>query len=218
MGPVKRSVFVSLLLTIIVGVAGGADAGTPEWRYGGRILWVSAGTTSGELGTTGSHLDLSSGPGLEFDATVTFSDVIGVELSVGVSGHRLDLVGGDWDGIDGGWVGLVPLTALAQYHLPVYGPWDPYFGLGITWIGGFSSLSSDFQDAGVEDLDLKGGAGVAAQVGVNYQMKNRWYANVDLRYLGASIEATVRTDEGDLPTVTLDIKPWVFAVGFGYKF
>ncbi|MBD3872897.1 MAG: OmpW family protein [Acidobacteria bacterium] len=214
----KRSVFVSLLLTIIVGVAGGADAGTPEWRYGGRILWVSAGTTSGELGTTGSHLDLSSGPGLEFDATVMFSDVIGIELSVGVSGHRLDLVGGDWDGIDGGWVGLVPLTALAQYHLQVYGPWDPYFGLGITWIGGFSSLSSDFQDAGVEDLDLKGGAGLAAQIGTNYQMNNRWYANVDLRYLGASLDATVRTDEGDLPTVKLDIKPWVFAIGCGYKF
>jgi len=215
---VKRSVFVSFLLTIFVGAAGVAEAQTPEWRYGGRVLWVSAGTTSGELGTTGSHLDLSSGPGLEFDATVMFSDLFGVELSVGVSGHRLDLVGGDWDGIDGGWVGLVPLTALAQYHLQVYGPWDPYFGLGITWIGGFSSLSSDFQDAGVEDLDLKGGAGIAAQIGTNYQMNNRWYANVDLRYLGASLDATVRTDEGDLPPVTLDIKPWVFAVGFGYKF
>ena len=218
MGPVKRSVFVSLLLTIIVGVAGGADAGTPEWRYGGRILWVSAGTTSGELGTTGSHLDLSSGPGLEFDATVMFSDVIGVELSVGVSGHRLDLVGGDWDGIDGGWAWLVPVTALAQYHVQVYGPWDPYFGFGITWIGGFSSLSSDLENAGVEDLKIKGGFGLAAQVGTNYQMNNRWYANIDLRYLGASIDATVGTDEGDLPTVTLDIKPWVFAIGFGYKF
>ena len=214
----KRSVFVSLLLTIIVGVAGGADAGTPEWRYGGRILWVSAGSTSSEFGATGSHLDLGSGPGLEFDATVMFSDVIGVELSLGASGHRLDLVGGDWNGIDGGWMWLVPLTALAQYHVQVYGPWDPYFGLGITWVGGFSSLSNEFEDAGVEDLDLKGSVGVAAQVGVNYQMNNRWYANLDLRYLGASLEATVRTDDRDLPTVKLDINPWVFAVGFGYRF
>ena len=214
----KRLIFVSFLLTIFFGAAGAADAQTPEWRYGGRALWVGAGTTSDELGDTGSRLDLSSGPGLEFDATAMFSDVIGVELSVGVSGHRLDLVGGDWNGIDGGWVWLMPLTALAQYHLQVYGPWDPYFGLGITWIQPFSSLSNDLKDAGVEDLDLKGGAGVAAQIGTNYQMNNRWYANVDISYLGASIEATVRTDEGDLPTVKLDIKPWVFAVGFGYKF
>jgi len=155
---VKRLIFVSSLLTIFFGAAGAADAQTPEWRYGGRALWVGAGTTSGELGDTGSRLDLSSGPGLEFDATAMFSDVIGVELSVGVSGHRLDLVGGDWNGIDGGWVWLMPLTALAQYHLQVYGPWDPYFGLGITWIQPFSSLSNDLKDAGVEDLDLKGGA------------------------------------------------------------
>jgi len=215
---VKRSVFLSFLLAIFVGAPGAADAQTPEWRYGGRALWVSAGTTSGELGTTGSHLDLGSGPGLEFDATVMFSDLFGVEFSLGASYHRLDLVGGDWNGIDGGPVWLVPLTAIAQYHVQIYGPWDPYFGLGITWIQPFSSLSSELREAGVEDLDLKGGAGLAAQAGVNYQMNNRWYANLDISYLGASIDATITTEDGDLPTVKLDIKPWVFAVGFGYKF
>ena len=214
----KRSVFLSFLLAIFVGATGAADAQTSEWRLGGRAQWVSAGATSDELGTTGSRLDLSSGPGLEFDATVMFSDLFGVEFSLAASGHRLDLVGGDWDGIDGGWVWLAPLTAIAQYHVQIYGPWDPYFGLGITWIQPFSSLSSEIRDAGVEDLDLKGGAGLAAQAGVNYQMNNRWYANLDISYLGASIEATVTTEDGDLPTVKLDIKPWVFAVGFGYKF
>ena len=214
----KRSVFLSFLLAIFVGVTGAADAQTPEWRLGGRAQWVSAGATSAELGTTGSRLDLSSGPGLEFDATVMFSDLIGAEFSIGASYHRLDLVGGDWNGIDGGPVWLVPLTAIAQYHVQVYGPWDPYFGLGITWIQPFSSLSSELRDAGVEDLDLEGGIGVAAQAGVNYQMNNRWYANLDISYLGASIDATVTTDEGELPTVKLDIKPWVLAIGLGYKF
>ncbi len=214
----KRSLFVSFLLAVIVGAAGSADAQTPEWRLGGRVLWMSIDTTSGELGATGSRLDLGSGPGLEFDATVMFSDLIGLELSVGASSHRLNLVGGDWDGIDGGRVWLAPLTALVQYHVQVYGPWDPYFGLGITWIGGYSNLSSELQDVGVEDIKLKGGAGFAAQAGVNYQMNTRWYANLDISYLGSSLDATVRTDEGDLPTVKLDIKPWVFAVGFGYKF
>jgi outer membrane protein len=214
----KRSVFLSFLLAVFVGIAGAANAQSPEWRYGGRALWVSAGTTSDELGTTGSRLDIGSGPGLEFDATVMFSDVIGAEFSLGASYHRLDLIGGEWDGIDTGWALLVPLTAIAQYHVQIYGPWDPYFGLGITWIQPFSSLSSEIRDAGVEDLDLKGGAGLAAQAGVNYQMNNRWYANLDISYLGASIDATITTEDGDLPTVKLDIKPWVFAVGFGYKF
>jgi outer membrane protein len=59
---------------------------------------------------------------------------------------------------------------------------------------------------------------VAAQIGANYQMDNRWYLNIDLRYLGTSLDAQVRTDEGDLPTVTLDAKPLVISLGFGYKF
>jgi len=214
----KRSVFLSFLLAVFVGIAGAANAQSPEWRYGGRALWVSAGTTSDELGTTGSRLDIGSGPGLEFDATVMFSDVIGAQFSLGASYHRLDLIGGEWDGIDAGWALLVPLTAIAQFHIPVYGPWDPYLGLGATWIQPFSNLSGEAQNAGIDDLDLKGGAGLAAQAGVNYQMNNRWYANLDISYLGASIEATVTTEDGDLPTVKLDIKPWVFAVGFGYKF
>jgi outer membrane protein W len=49
-------------------------------------------------------------------------------------------------------------------------------------------------------------------------MDNRWYLNIDLRYLGTSLDAQVRTDEGDLPTVTLDAKPLVISLGFGYKF
>ena len=214
----KRSAALSFLFAIIIGATGVADAQTPEWRLGGRALWVSAGATSDELGTTGSSLDLDSGPGLEFDATVMFSDLIGIQFSLGASYHRLNLVGGDWNGIDAGRIWLAPLTAIAQYHVQVYGPWDPYIGVGATWIQPFSSLSSDAENAGVEDLDVKGAAGVAAQAGVNYQMNNRWYANLDISHLGASIEATVTTEEGDLPTVELDIKPWVIAVGFGYKF
>jgi outer membrane protein W len=59
---------------------------------------------------------------------------------------------------------------------------------------------------------------VAAQLGVNYQMDHRWYVNVDLRYFGTLLDARVRTEEEDFPTVTLDIKPLVISIGFGYKF
>ena len=67
--------------------AGIASAQSPEWRFGGRVSWVDAGTTSDELGDTGSNLDLRSGFGVEFDATLMFSDLFGVELSIGTSAH-----------------------------------------------------------------------------------------------------------------------------------
>jgi outer membrane protein len=179
---------------------------------------VNASASSEELGDTGNTLELHSGFGFELDATLMFSDRFGVELSVGASTHRLCVSGGDWGEIDAGRVWLLPVTAIAQYHHSVYGRWDPYIGIGVSWVAPFYKVSADLSDAGVERLDLEGGAGVAAQLGVNYQMDHRWYVNVDLRYFGTSLDARVRTEEEDFPTVTLDIKPLVVSIGFGYKF
>ncbi|MCW8984249.1 MAG: outer membrane beta-barrel protein [Thermoanaerobaculales bacterium] len=210
-----------LLITVIVGIivtTGTASAQTPGSRFGGRVSWVNAGATSEALGDTGNALKLHSGYGFELDATLPFSDRFGVELSIGASTHRVCVSGGDWGEIDAGKVWLLPVNVIAQYHHPVYGPWDPYIGIGISWVAPFYDVSGELSDAGVEELDLEGGAGVAAQLGVNYQLGNRWYANVDLRYSGTSLEARVRTDEEDFPTVTLDIKPLVVNLGFGYRF
>lgn len=212
----QRLLISSTVVALVA--AGSASAQSPEWRYGGRVSWVNAGATSEELGDTGNTLDLRSGPGFEFDATLMFSDLFGVELSAGASTHRLHADGGDWGGIDSGRVWLVPLAAIAQYHHPVFGPWDPYVGLGVSWVAPFYSVSRGLSDAGATRLDLEGGAGVAAQLGVNYHMDARWFLDIDLRYLGTSLEARVRTDQGDLPAVELDIKPLVIGFGFGYKF
>ena len=74
------------------------------------------------------------------------------------------------------------------------------------------------KNAGVEQLDFEGNPGIAAQIGVNYTVNNRTSANFDVRYLGTTLDARVRTDEGDFEPVTLDIKPWVIGVGFQYRF
>lgn len=205
-------------LFVLVAAAGIASAQSPEWRYGGRISWVDAGTTSDELGDAGNTLELESGFGAEFDATLMFSDVFGVELSVGFSTHQLQIRGDEVGAVDAGRVSFVPLAAIAQYHLPIYGPWDPYVGLGVTWAAPFYKESADASDAGIEEIEFDGGPAIAAQIGVNYQMDNRWYANLDLRYSGTSLDAQVRTDGENLPTVQLDVKPLTVSLGFGYKF
>jgi len=161
---------------------------------------------------------MKSGLGLEFVANVMFSERFGAEFSVGASAHQLNLTGDECCDIDGGRVWLVPLTAIAQYHVQVYGKWDPYVGLGLTWILPIYKLSDDLSDSGFEELDIEGGAGIAAQVGVNYKIDNRWYVNLDLRYLGASLEARLSTEEEDFPPVTLDVKPFVIGLGVGRRF
>ncbi len=205
-------------MLVLVAAAGIASAQSPEWRYGGRLSWVDADTSSDDVGDTGNTLDLESGLGAEFDATLMFSVLFGVELSVGFSTHQLQIRGDDVGVIDAGRVWFVPLTAIAQYHLPIYGPWDPYIGLGLTWAAPFYKESGDANDAGIEDMEIDSGPAIAAQIGVNYQMDNRWYANIDLRYFGTSLDVQVRMDGENLPTIQLDAKPLTISLGFGYKF
>ena len=203
---------------IIFLLAASASAQSPGSRYGVRISWVNSSATSDELGDSGTRLDLEAGLGGEFDATLPFSDRFAVELSVGISAHRLRIFSGDSGEIDGGRLWLMPLTAIGQYHHPVYGPWDPYVGLGVSWSVPYYDNSKEVNDAGFEDIDIEGGPAVVAQIGVNYQMDNRWYVNLDLRYFGSSLDVRVSTEEEDYPTVSLDTKPMVVSLGIGYKF
>jgi outer membrane protein W len=136
-----------LCTAALVVTAGSASAQSPGSRYGGRVSWVNASASSEELGDTGNTLELHSGFGFELDATLMFSDRFGVELSVGASTHRLCVSGGDWGEIDAGRVWLLPVTAIAQYHHSVYGPWDPYIGIGVSWVAPFYKVSADLSDA-----------------------------------------------------------------------
>jgi outer membrane protein len=218
MNVLKRKHLPLLVLVIGIGASSPALAQTAEWRLGGRALYVASGTTSEELGDTGYRLDLSSGLGLEFMADLMFSERFGAEFSIAAAAPRLELVGDACCDVDGDRLWLIPLTAVAQYHVNVYGKWDPYIGLGVTWIVPIYSLSNDFSDAGIDELDLEGDFGLVAQLGVNYTLDSRWYVNLDLRYLGASVDARVSTNGEDLPPVTLDIKPFVAGLGFGYRY
>jgi outer membrane protein len=210
-----------MLAVLATSLAGGvASAQAPDWELGGRVLSVNAAASTAEITGLGAALEVDDGFGLEIDATLLISELFTAEISAAVSRHELRLAetGSCCGAIDGGEVWILPITLLVRYHLPVYGPWDPYAGLGLTWAAPYYDLGSELEDAGVERLDLEGGVGFAAQIGVGYAIDARWRANLDLRHLGYSLDARVRTAEGDLDPVPLDLEPWVVSLGLGYRF
>jgi outer membrane protein len=213
----RHRILISALV-VLLGVAADSSAQGPGWRYGGRVSWVNSSAGSDELGDTGVWLDLQSGLGVEFDATLLFTDRFAVELSIGASAPRLQIRGDASGDIDGGRLWLFPLSAIGQYHHPVYGHWDPYVGLGVSWAVPFYDLPQAAEDAGYEDINFESGPAVVGQLGVNYQVDNRWYVNLDLRYFNSSLDVRVNTEDEDFPTVTLDTSPVVVSLGFGYKF
>jgi len=209
------SCFFALVAASVV-----VSAQDAEWRQGGRLLYVTGGTTSQEVGDTGGMLDLGAGFGAEYFATARFSEMFSAQFAVGATVQDLAVVGDEicCGGIDGGRVWLFPLTALGQFHIPIYGPWDPYVGVGAAWTIPYYKISNDLENTGVADVDFKGMLGFAAQAGFNYTLNNRWFVNLDFRYLGVSLEAEVSLEDGEVDTVDLDTKPWVIGFGFGHRF
>lgn len=212
-----------LLLSCCVALLAAASVGSAqdaEWRQGGRLLSVTGGTTSQEVGDSGGMLNLGAGFGAEYFATARFTEMFSAEFTAGAAVQDLTVVGKGicCGGIDGGRVWLFPLTALGQFHIPIYGPWDPYVGAGAAWTIPYYNISTDLENTGVDDVDFKGTLGFAAQAGVNYTLNNRWYVNLDVRYLGVSLEADVSLEDGEVGTVDLDTKPWVIGFGFGHRF
>ncbi len=107
----------------------------------------------------------------------------------------------------------LPPTVSLQYHfLPQGAVFRPYVGAGVNF-----TLFFDEETTGAlagTDLSLDNSFGVAAQIGADFALNDKWAINVDLRW--ADIDTDASLDGAPLGTVEID--PFVFGVSVAYKF
>lgn len=113
----------------------------------------------------------------------------------------------------------LPPTLVAQYY---FGTSDsklrPYIGAGVNFTNFFDNeFNQGAKDAGLSDLSLSNSWGVAAQVGIDYQVNKNWLVNASVWY--AQISTDVKFNLGaEAQKVETDINPWVYMVSIGYTF
>ena len=227
----RKSLFTASLLALAVAApfANAYEAGDIVVRAGAVTvdphedssdIWVGALGT--DVAGTKATLDSDTQLGLNFMYMAT--DNIGVELlaatpfshSVGVKGAVVQ--------------GLVPSGKLADIkHLPptlsaVYYPLDknsafqPYVGLGINYTIFFDEdLSSEAEAATFSNLELDDSWGLAYQLGMDYMLTENVMLNAQVRYIDIDTEATADSALGKVK-VDVDVDPFVYMVGLGYKF
>lgn len=112
----------------------------------------------------------------------------------------------------------LPPTFSVQYHFMPDGQFQPYAGLGLNYTTFLDTeLSQEAIAAGLVDIDLDDSFGVAAQIGADIMMNDRWLFNVDLRWINIESDATL--DDGiEVETAKVEIDPLVYSVNVGYKF
>lgn len=66
-------------------------------------------------------------------------------------------------------------------------------------------------------MDYENSFGFSFQAGVDYNLNDKWFLNLDLKQLLLSTDVDVNTGAAVLP-VEVDINPFIVGVGVGRKF
>ena len=189
-----------------------------------------------------SRVYVDDGDSATFTATWMFADHFGLGLLVALPfEHDLDVAGlpdPDTGGLLGkvelGSIEHLPPTLTVQWFPVCKESWvQPYVGFGVNFTTFMDEDISPVAQKYFEDelgalsnadLDLDDSWGLAGELGVDimFGRDSNWLFNAAVWYLDIDTDATIdfRT-RGDYFTrikTDVDIDPWVYSVGLGYKF
>lgn len=177
-----------------------------------------AGADLGGKATMDSDTQL----GLNFAYMLT--DHLGLELLAATPfEHEVKLKGTALDAANGSLGSLKhlpPTLSLVYYPLDSASAFQPYLGAGInyTWIFD-EHVGSGATAAGFDNFRAKNSWGMAWQVGADYMLTDQVMVNAQVRYIDIDTRAYVdNTALGVRANVDVDVDPWVYMVGLGYKF
>jgi outer membrane protein len=197
----KRFALNPLAAALLLALAIPATADAQAWMARLRAIDVVPNASSSLSG-----LDVDSAWAPELDFTYFFNKNLAAELILATTRHEVTL-----NGASLGKVSVLPPTLTLQYHFTNLGAFKPYIGGGInvTW------FYNDDLKAGTTPLELDSySVGGALQAGIDYEIQKNWFLNADVKYIW------IKTDvkAGGATLTELEINPWVFGIGVGYRF
>ncbi|MDN4546106.1 MULTISPECIES: OmpW family protein [unclassified Pseudomonas] len=117
---------------------------------------------------------------------------------------------------------LPPTLSLVYYPLDPKSAFQPYVGGGINYTYIYDEhVSSEAEAAGFSDFKAESSWGMAWQVGADYMLTDNVMINAQVRYIDIDTRATVENDSiapGTRARVDVDVDPFIYMVGLGYKF
>ena len=117
---------------------------------------------------------------------------------------------------------LPPTLSVVYYPLDPKSVFQPYVGAGInyTWIYD-EHVSSRATAEGFDNFRASNSWGVAWQIGADYMLTDNIMINAQARYIDIDTHAYVNNSavgDGTRAKVNVDVDPFVYMVGLGYKF
>ncbi len=174
-----------------------------DWLIRARAIDVSPDASSSISG-----LDVGNQWAPELDISWFINRNVSLELILATTRHEVTLNG---QGL--GRVSVLPPTLLVQYHFTDLGAFQPYVGAGlnVSWFYNAGLKLPDGTSLGVGNTSV----GAALQGGIDWYIDKHWLINADVKYIWMDTDVTL---PGGATLTKLDINPWVYGVGVGYRF
>lgn len=114
---------------------------------------------------------------------------------------------------------LPPTVSINYYFTDSSSQFRPYAGLGLNYTIFFDEeFTSANEGAGLADLSLDNSFGLAAQLGVDYMLNDKWFINGSVRWIDIDTEASFNLNGTAGSVDSIEIDPWVYTVSVGYRF
>ena len=186
-----------------------------------RAIIVAPTESSGPVTPAfpGSEVGVSDSVMPEVDFTYMLTDHVGAELILATTKH--DAQGrGTLSGVDelaSTWV--LPPTLTLQYHFAPEAKVRPYVGAGVNYTIFYSTKASPALETaiGATSVKMDDSFGYAVQAGVDIDLNDKVFLNLDVKYIDIDTTARLRTGAA-ANTARISIDPIVAGVGVGFRF
>jgi len=185
-----------------------------KWQVRLRLISVIP-NESADIEAIGGDVEISTAFVPELDFTYFFNKNWAAELILGTAKHDVEAVSTAAGDIDLGHVWLLPPTLTMQYHFYA-NDFKPYLGAGVNYTIFYGVDEGPVAD----DVDYDSSFGLAFQGGIDYNLNDKWFLNLDAKYIFINTDATVdaTTALGASVGADVDINPLVIGFGIGMKF
>ncbi|GLV20514.1 outer membrane protein [Sphingobium sp. TomMM35A] len=187
-----------------------------------RGIMVAPNERSGSVppGFPGEKVKVDNSVMPEIDITYMASDHIGFELIAATTKHSASGRSGTTGSIGrlaSTWV--LPPTLTAQYHFLPEGKVRPYVGAGVNYTLFYNEKASGALEGavGATRVRMSDSFGWAAQAGVDVDLTDRIFLNLDVKYIDIDTTARLSTTAAGVQKVRVHLDPLVFGIGIGMK-
>ncbi|MCE7997039.1 MAG: OmpW family protein [Roseivirga sp.] len=185
-----------------------------KWQARFRFITVVP-NESATIQTIGGDVSISTAFVPELDFTYFFNENWSAELILATTNHDVKAINTSAGEINLGDVWLLPPTLNIQYHF-TGSKLRPYLGAGINYTFFYNVDNGPTANS----VDYENSFGFDFQGGLDYDLNDKWFLNVDVKKLFLQTDATIdaTTALGATVGADVDINPLILGFGFGMRF